>query len=672
MMPRMKQTFLIAALFLVPCVLSAQQESLTARAAVQSQQVYVGQQFLLQIQIEGTDQPDAVDFRALEKDFAVTEVGGGASNSTSMSIINGRMTQSVRHGYKLNYRLSARRAGDFRIPALTVSNGGRTVQTQPLAIRVQPPQENNDFKLRMSLSEQQAYVGQPIKLSTIWYIGRDIREFSFTMPLLEDNRFEILEPDSVGSLAAGQNPDQFMEILLGDRRARARKGAGEFEGRQYTQLSFEKVLIPRKPGEFVLPGTTVAFQTPDQGARRRSRPFDDFFGGGFFSSVFDRQVVMQTLAIPSNRPRLKVLELPSEDRPAGFHGWIGEFTIQAEAEPLEISVGEPITLELRVKGNNMLSNAQLPSLEEQTALSRDFKIPREMAAGENREDARYFVQTLRVKYDGVTQIPPIELHYFDPRKESYLVARTEPIPLAVKAARIVTAEDAEGLDGVQPRQLEVESSESGIAHNYIDESALEPVESSWTIWVRPIGPVPLVLIGLVVPPLICLSILGTGLVRRFEGSSRWRSKSTYTKWQRVVAGIDLASNSDEQMAATVLAALREYFAARLSTDTGTANAVGTRQGALTYEDVVRLLHKKRGGKNSVHSQMDDRVLTGLSSVFERCELGRYAGGAVHSLTASASALDSQDGMRSGSEWKQRLLADARTAVDGVEGILRGL
>ena len=74
----------------------------------------------------------------------------------------------------------------------------------------------------------------------------------------------------------------------------------------------------------------------------------------------------------------------------------------------------------------------------------------------------------------------------------------------------------------------------------------------------------------------------------------------------------------------------------------------------------------------MHSQMDDRVLTGLSSVFERCELGRYAGGALHSLTASASALDSQDGMHSGSEWKQRLLADARTAVDGVEGILRGL
>ena len=160
-----------------------------ARATVASRDVYVGQQFLLEIQVEGTDQTDPIDISPLEADFTVTEAGGGATSSTSVSIVNGRMSQQVLRGYNFNYRLAANKPGKVSIPPLTVRADSRTVRTQPIPLRVRAPEENADFKLRLSLAAERAYVGQPLELTTAWYICGEVQDFSFTFPLLEDRRF---------------------------------------------------------------------------------------------------------------------------------------------------------------------------------------------------------------------------------------------------------------------------------------------------------------------------------------------------------------------------------------------------------------------------------------------------------------------------------------------------
>lgn len=629
--------------WLLPSVLAAQQEPLQARAGVENTRVYVGQQFLLQIQVQGTDQPDPLDLGPLEPVFTVSEAGGGPSNSTQVSIVNGRMTRQVQRGYNFNYRLAARTAGDHVIPALTISVSGRSARTQPIALRVLPPQENDDFKLRMSLSETRAYVGQPVRLTVAWYIGREVRDFSFTMPLLDDRRFDVLESDSALSAAnRAQASDEVMEIQLGDRRATARKGRGEVDGRSYTLLRFEKLLIPRTRGDIVLPAATVTFVTPGPGQSRPRGMLDDFFGGGFFSGVFGRQRLLETLAIPSNRPRLAVLDLPAAGRPAGFNGWIGEFQIQAEGKPTSVAVGEPITLSLRVRGPGMLATAQLPPLDQQPALAQDFKIPREMATGENRGGARYFTQTLRAKHDGVTQIPPIELNYFSPNARAYRTARSEPVPLEVEASRIVTAEDAEGSGVAEPRQLEVASSEQGIAHNYVDASALEPTAGGWGLWLRPMGPAPLSLVLLAMPPLVCLGLLAVRLNKKHGGLPWWRTRSAHAQWRASVNAIDLEGLTGSEAAAAVLAALRTYLDARVGdADSGRV--------AWTYAEAAGRLRAVGDESNGRITPPDNETLAALRDVFERCEAGTYA------ATAQADM-----------EWRSQLVSDAQAAVDRIE------
>ncbi len=637
MLQRILSCALVAGWLAVPEAARAQSEPLQAVAAVQSSRVFVGQQFLLQIQLQGTDQPDPIDMRALERDFDVTEAGGGPSNSTSVSIVNGRMTRQVRRGYNYNYRLAARQAGEAVIPSLVVTSDGRSATTQPLRVQVLPPEENDDFKLRLSLSDRRVYIGQPVRLTATWYIRREVQDFTFTMPLLEDGRFEVLEPPAGPGRAQGQS--DLIEIRLGDRRAIARRGTGNLDGLPYTVLEFEKLLVPRSAGTVALPAATVTFTTPGQGRSARRGLFDDFFGGSPFPSVFDTRR-METLAIPSNRPMLEVLALPAADRPARFNGWIGRFELSAGATPDSVAVGEPITLTLTITGSSMLPSARFPALDQQPDLASAFNVPREIGAGEGQGDQRVFTQTLRARSDRVTQIPAVELPYFDPQEGVYRIARSEPIPLRVEPSRIVTADDAEGAGPAEPRQLEVESSELGIAHNYVDPSALVPSPTGWAGALSPLGPLPMALIVLFLPPLV----FAVAHVARFGPGlgdlPDWLVAKHRRTWRRAVEGIDIEGSSGELVARSVLAGLRDYLGSRLGN--GRAGAA-----AWTYGDVEqRLSQLAREGKQKLASP---DTLTLLRSVFERCEAGTYAG--IEPLDV--------DGRR-------RLVEDAVSVVESLE------
>lgn len=644
MHPRTVCAALAACLLLLPLTASAQDPPLSARAAVQGQRVYVGQPFLLRIQVQGSDQPDPVDISALEADFAVTETGGGSSNSTSVSIVNGRMTRQVQRGYNLNYRLAARRAGNLRIPSLTVTANGQSASTQPITLAVQPPQENDDFKLRLELSEARAYVGQPVTLTATWYIGRKVENFGFTLPLLDDERFEIRDLAADTALR-GQGRDDVMEIRLGDRTAIARQGQGQIDGRNYTVLRFRKLLVPRESGRIQIAAATVTFDAPRPGQSRSWSLFDDFFGGGDLFGAFGGRPVMETLAIPSNRPRLDVLNLPSAGRPASFNGWIGKFEIEAQAQPMAVDVGEPITLSLKVKGTGMPLSSRPPRLDQQPALTGDFQVPREIGAGEEQGGSWEFTQTLRAKHDRVAEIPQIELPYFDPEIGEYRIARSDPIPLEVAAARIVTAEDAEGIGNV-PSQFTVESTDEGIAHNYVDASALEPMDYGAGSWMRALGPTPLALAILLVPPFAFLALVVVRSGRRYGGGLRWRSRSAYSHWRKSAANVHPDRMAGPEVAAAILVAIREYLGIRLA---GSSSAAA----AWTSSDAERMLRQLVQSGKAKGTIVEDAGLTALRDVFERCEAGSYAGGGAQ-----------------GANWGEKLLKDARATVDGIEESLR--
>ena len=597
------------ALFAFGAPVRAQDGQLTAKAAIEDPQPFVGQAVVFQIQVEGHDAPDKPDLTALRKDFAIREGGGAVNNSQSITIVNGRVTRNVQRGYTFQYQLTPKREGRLTIPPIAVNAGGSTATTNSIQLQVSPPQEIRDFRLLQQLSKKRVYVGEPVMLTTTWYVGRNVDQFAFTMPVLDDPRFEAFDPRRPAPKGA-----EMVDIPVGDSRVSAVKGEKVLDGYKMVTVEFRKAIVARQPGSFALEPTVVSFRAIRAQARRSRSLFDDFFGESFFGS----RRGYENLAIPANSLSLEVLPLPDAGRPPEFSGLIGNFSFTAQATPSEISVGDPITLTVRVSGPEYLDYVRLPDLAQQTELVEGFKIPEEMAAGEIVDEAKVFSQTIRAKSSRVDEIPSLGFSYFDPERGRYLTARTEPIPLEVSGTRVLTLSDGEsaGPDGVV--QAELESAQGGIAHNYEDEDALRDRRRG--IAARLGSPVWALALG--GPPAVYFGLLALVAMRR----RRAEDPATLAARAALDELAALTPSADAAFAGDLLERLRLYLRTRLSLP----------PGALTFADVRTPLEQ---------TGVPVGVLDKIQRVFAACEAARYTGGALGGATPGALQNDAVEACR---------------------------
>jgi len=136
----------VCMLFVCPAALAA---PLSATAEVERRDAFVGEAFVFQIQVSGSENPEKPELSHM-KDFTVTFRGGQQNSSRSVTIINGRMTQNVQEGYVFAYHLTPKRAGRLVIPSVTIHAGGRTAHTEPVIINAKKPVETDDFKPSVS------------------------------------------------------------------------------------------------------------------------------------------------------------------------------------------------------------------------------------------------------------------------------------------------------------------------------------------------------------------------------------------------------------------------------------------------------------------------------------------------------------------------------------------
>jgi len=563
-------------------------EPINATTVVERKQTYVGEAFVVQIQVRGSDKPEAPDLSAL-RDFAIEAVGGQPQNSEMTTHINGKVAHIVRRAYIFAYRFTPRRAGDLEIPALQVTVEGTACTTNPVSIKVKEPAETDDFKLRMALSADACTVGEPVILTVTWYLRKDVSKPAFRLPVLGSDAFSF---DDV--TPPTRRTRQRVLIHVNRTEITGDQGTGSLDGKTFTTVSFSKALIPRKAGTHTLLRATVSCETIVGHSSRR-----DFFG--------NPQPVYERIVVPSNQPTLVVRPLPSERRPANFAGHVGAYRLEAHATPTEVNVGDPITLTIRVSGPLYLKSVELPPLQRQTALAKDFRIPAERAEARIQGDAKVFTQTLRALGPDVAAIPPIELPYFDSAAGEYRVARSERIPLTVRPTRIVTAQDAEGR-ALAPLQTELQAMQEGIAANHEDLSVLEDQDFGLSTIVT--SPFWMVLLGL--PPLAWLALFaGASTVRRRRADPA--SVEARRAASLLARELSALASDDADVAGQVLTSLRGYLGRKLRIP----------QAAITFTDVSHRLHDAGVG---------DKQVAALEALFHECEAGRYAG---HTIAGDA-------------------------------------
>lgn len=573
-MPRLNFSRLLVAIACVLCVGASAlaQQAIQVVGRLSNDRPYAGEPVDLQIRVEGSrlvEAPSFPEVNGLEARY----LGGGDETKSSVTIINGRMTEQRFEAYNLQFRIVAPNPGRYTIPAIEVKVAGNVYRTEPLTLEAMPPQQDPEVFARIQVDQPMPYVGESIRLRFTLGLARDVQGLDISLPGIE-GRFDFVnEPPPLtqtGSLILS-----FLDADLLSEQGRETIG-----NRNYTTYTVERIIRARDPGPVTIgPGAATVELIV-----------------GKKMATFGRAQLRRAV-IPIDAISVNVRSLPTEGRPPNFNGAVGRVSLSTSATPREINVGDPIVLTLRIEGPSAFA-VPPPALDQQPSFSELFRAMSDDAPENFAGGARILKRTIRPLREGIEAIPPIEIPYFDLESQTYKVARSEPIPIEVRRARIVTSADGESAPGVraEPSATGLEERAGGIRSNV--EGPIVLRNDAFDL-VDALRSLPGIVIVLAPPALGAAAVVLVTLKKR---SQRLAPGARKRRALAEALGSIASASSDP---AAIASAMRRYAASKCDRP----------HDALTSVESASL----------VRARASEQTSRAFASLLDRCDAAHYGG-----------------------------------------------
>ena len=407
-------------LFLIGCISIAVSwaQTLTGRAPAQ---VAIGEQFRLSYTVN-TD--DAKGFRAGDiPDAFDVLMGPSTSTQSSFQMVNGHTSSSSSITY--TYILSAKKNGSFTIPAAHVTAGGKTITSNELHIKVSGQAQQggqqgghqqsstgeirnagssisgSDLFIKVTASKQHVREQEPILLTYKVYtlVGltqlngkmADLKSFySREVPLPQEKQFHI----------------------------------ENLNGKPYRTVTWQQyVVFPQTTGKLEIPSITYEGIVVQQ--NRNVDPFEAFFNGGSGYVEVKKQI---------KAPGITIQVDPLPQRPAGFSGGVGRYSISAQLDKDEVKANDPVKLRVVVTGVGNMKLLKQPEVKFPKDFDHyDAKVTDKTQLTTSGLEGSITYDFLAVpRHQGDYEIPAIEYIYFDTQANAYKTVKTEPFKLHVE------------------------------------------------------------------------------------------------------------------------------------------------------------------------------------------------------------------------------------------------
>ena len=527
---------------------------------------------------------------------ALPEVDGlefqSVGQSTQIQVINGAMTAESTH----TYAVIPQRAGTFTIPAITA--GGAS--SNPLTLRVAgsgantapsrsaprgvppssalpppnvPSQSNQPVTppgdarfgfLQLVLPKKEFYVGETLPVEVKAYFPESAQASVTGLPVLSSEAFTLNQLE--------QKPTRTERIV---------------NGRSYAVLTWHSAISAIKAGDYSLAAEMPATVIVRQQRRQSSGSiFDDFFNDPFFGGGVEKEVMLR-----SEPDAMKVLPLPGEGQPPNFDGAVGTFQVQASAAPTKVTVGDPITLELKVSGGGNFDRISF-AMPDSAAGWKTYQPKSSFAPADaaGYRGTKTFEQVVMPNDASITAIPPIPFSYFNPETRQYVTTTTEAIPLQVSPApagatpAVAPAAAAAASPAAQAEDLVPNKTESGRP-----TATLRPVVTS--SWYTPAQAVPIL-------ALIVLLLILRRRRRLVSDPEFARSTAADAAVRAQLAAMDQAARKEQ--AVEFFTSARNAFQQRL------AERWNVKPESITLADVNARLNGEAEGVRAVF-EMADRL-----------------------------------------------------------------
>lgn len=367
------------------------------------------------------------------------------------------------------YTIMPNRPGNFTIPGFAVQVDGRQIRTQAASLRVAgpgggmppppgpgvqrpmpqqtlplsrppsgqssartPPRTGNGepapYYGEIVMGEKKtAYVGEVVPVELRFYFRADCQFDNLQRPTFGGDGF------TAAPLSEPEQTEQYIDDV------------------PYNIVTFRSAITPAKSGPLEIPPARMEGRMVAPGGPAGLDPFFDQFFQNFPMPGIGRAENIQ--ATTSER-QLDVQPLPKEDRPDNFSGAVGQFTMEASADPTQAGAGEPVTLALTIEGRGNFDAMGPPNLI--GAEGWRSYAPKESFDG---NDAIGFGGTKTFEVSMVARedrsaTPGAEFSYFDPLKKKYVTLKTEPVAVtaagSASAAASTAAAGADREDAASP------------------------------------------------------------------------------------------------------------------------------------------------------------------------------------------------------------------------------
>ena len=303
-----------------------------------------------------------------------------------------------------NFLIMANKTGTYTIPGVSIQSNSGLFKTQPLKLRVvkaDSPDNKSQLSdyafIRLIPSKDKAYVGEPIPI--------EIQLF------LQNGRFNMPE-----LTAEGFNLTEYPE----PQSSRAQKGNAIYQVR-----TFQTVAIPVKAGNLKIGPVKMDVVLKIRQNQRRRSPFNDPFEG-LLTRYQDVPAKIEAKA-----QNITVRPLPTEGQPDNFNGAVGEFSMSAKASALEVTVGDPVTINIELSGIGTIESLNFPKPEWPDFKSYEPTILSKKTDPLGLSGLKTFEQVIIPENETIKEIPSLKIPYFDPKSESYKVLSQGPFALKV-------------------------------------------------------------------------------------------------------------------------------------------------------------------------------------------------------------------------------------------------
>ena len=407
---------LLALLFtVIVCSINAQTISVVAPSHVAT-----GENFRIAYTVS-TQNVD--DFRAGNIPSGIEVIAGPyTSTQSSFQMVNGHTSSSSSVTY--TYTLYAEKAGTYTVPAARAHVGGKTITSRAVKLTVSGqtrkngnvPQmhdddahsmrqagshiSGNDLFVKVSANKKRVYEQEPILLTYKVYTLVDLTSLDGKMPDLTGFHTQ--------------------EIPLPTQKS---FHVEKVNGRNYRCVTWSQyVMYPQMTGKLKIPSITFKGIVVQQ--NRSVDPFEAFFNGGSGYVEVKRDIVAPGLDV-------QVDALPN--KPVGFSGGVGKFSISAQVDHATVKAGTPVTLRVVVGGTGNLKLIKQPIV----TFPKDFdkydpKVTDKTSLSSNGIGGNMIYDFLVVpRNQGKYTIPAISLTYYDTQANAYRTVSTQPVTLTV-------------------------------------------------------------------------------------------------------------------------------------------------------------------------------------------------------------------------------------------------